>query len=315
MKRIGLLYHPRIPQSLELAREIENALAGQDAAIWTGSSWESDAILQRISDLDLLITLGGDGTIVRVARTVAAVSPLPILGVNLGRLGFLAELEPWEATTKLPAILAGEYWIEERSMIHVTVWRAKQGRASGPGGFSDETGSPTYAQIASYDALNDVVVGRGRLARAVRVSMHIDGEFLTTYTADGVIIATPTGSAAYSLSAGGPILGPNLTDILVTPIAPHLAIVRALVLPGTSTVRLDVSTNYDAVLSVDGQIDLSLQKNDRITVSGSKHHAHFVRTQPPAHFYRSLVKRLRGRIDTRPLMHRLDEQERAQGEY
>jgi len=296
MRRLGLLYHPKLPKSQQLAEEIEKALADRDVAIWIGSSYDSDAVLQRIGELDLIITLGGDGTIVRVARMVAAVSSLPILGVNLGRLGFLTELEAWEVMAKLPAILAGEYWIEERSMLHVALWRAKSEGVGIPESSDDEAGD--YSEIASYDALNDAVVGRGRLARVVRVSTYVDGEYLTTYTADGVIVATATGSTAYSLSAGGPILAPNLTDILVTPIAPHLSVVRTLVLPCTVTLRLEVSTNYDAVLSVDGQIDFSLEKGDRIVVSRSKHCAHFIRTHPPAYFYSSLLRRLHGR--TRP---------------
>ena len=295
MKRIGLLRHPRIPESQDLARDIENALDGHEATVWIGSSWDFDAVVQHCPDLDLIITLGGDGTLVRVARTIAPVCSVPILGVNLGRLGFLAELEASEAALRIPAIVAGDHWIEERSMIRASVERASARSAVGAGIQSDETECAAQHD-AAYHALNDAVVGRGSLARAVRVSTYVDGEFVTTYTADGVIVATATGSAAYSLSAGGPILAPELTDIVVTPIAPHLTILRSLVLPSSARIQLDVSTDFDAVLSLDGLVDLPLEKHDRITMSSSEHKARFVRTHPPAHFYRSLVQRLHKRI-------------------
>ena len=296
MKRIGLLSHPKIPRSRELVRDIQGTPAITGATFWTGSSWDLEAVRQRVSDLDLLITLGGDGTIVRVARAIAPVSSVPILGINLGRLGFLAELEAWEVTAKLPSILAGQYWVEERSMVRVEVDRADDESPAPSDGADAQVDRTAYSQIASYEALNDVVVGRARMTRVVRINTYVDGEFVTAYTADGVIVATATGSAAYSLSAGGPILAPELPNIIVTPIAPHLTILRTMVLPSTATVRLDVSTDFDAALSVDGQIDLSLAKGDRITVSSSAHRAHFLRTRPPADFYRTLVRRLHSRI-------------------
>ena len=294
MKRIGLLRHPRIPESQDLARDIEKTLDGHHAEVWLGSSWDLDGIVQKSPELDLIITFGGDGTLVRVARTIAPICSVPILGVNLGRLGFLAELEASEAAARIPAIVAGDYWIEERSMIRVCVEQASSGPEAGVRG--DATDGEANPDPAAYHALNDAVVGRGRLARAVRISTYVDGEFVTTYTADGVIVATATGSAAYSLSAGGPVLAPELTDILVTPIAPHLTILRSLVLPSTAEIHLDVSTNFDAVLSLDGLVDLSLSKHDRVTISSSEHRARFLRTHSPAHFYRSLVQRLHKRI-------------------
>jgi len=213
VQNIGLLYHPKISESLQLAQCLEDLLKSKGLTVWVGSAWKDEEARKHIPDLDLIVTLGGDGTILRAAR-MAAFQGTPILSVNMGRFGFLAETQPAEAADKLPAILSGEYWLEERIMLHAELHR--QGE-----------------QQASYEALNDVVVGHGLISRVVRLTVHVDSEHVANYVADGVIVATPTGSTAYSLAAGGPILHPQLRDMLLTPIAPHRALERSLVLPPT----------------------------------------------------------------------------------
>lgn len=273
MKRFGLLHQPKIAEAQRLAQEAEAGLQALGAAVWLCSAWDDAEVARRAGEADLLITFGGDGTIVRTARTTAGRN-LPILGVNLGRLGFLAELQPWELPDKLPALIEGKYWLEERLMLHAEVKRAQR-------------------SVQSFEALNDIVVSRGRIARVVRIEAHVDGEYLTTYVADGVIVATPTGSTAYSLAAGGPILAPQLSNILLTPIAPHLTVAQTLVLPATVQVHLMLNTEYEATLTVDGQVDVPLNNGDEVFVTCSPHLARFVRMKNHGYFYRTLLERLK----------------------
>ena len=273
MKRIGLLYHPKIPKSRRLAEELIHQIEAMGSSPWVCSAWEERKIKSRLTALDLLITLGGDGTILRAAR-MAAPHAIPILGVNLGRLGFLAEVEPKEVVEKLPSVLEGRYWLEERMMLHAELLRGGE-------------------NLGEYEALNDVVVGRGLLARVIRLATYIDDDYLTTYVADGVIVATPTGSTAYSLAAGGPILSPQLKNILLTPILPHLATARSLVLSPNAAVKVQVSTNHSAALTVDGQITVEMKDGDAVTVTASRHTCRLVRMQTKTYFYRTLLERLK----------------------
>ncbi len=275
MKRFGLLHHPKIAESQSLAEEVRTALLAFGASVWRASAWDEAEVSKKAHESDLLITFGGDGTIVRTARTTAGHN-LPILAVNLGRLGFLAELQAWEVLDRLEPLVNGHYWLEERMMLHADLEREER-------------------IIRSFEALNDVVVSRGRIARVVRVDTYVDGQFLTQYVADGVIVATPTGSTAYSLAAGGPILDPRLSDMLLTPIAPHLTVATALVLPAEASVRLELSTEYEATCTVDGQVHVPLNDGDAVTVTASRHVCRFVHMGKQHDFYRTLLERLKTR--------------------
>lgn len=279
---IGILHHPRKPGSLALAQEMAALVQAHDCSAWLDSAWDEPGISGRLSEapgLDLLITLGGDGTILRAAR-VGARYAIPILGVKLGRLGFLAELEPDNWREPLARVLAGGYWLERRLMLDVCLRR--NGMAL------DAAGHELH-----FQALNEAVVSRGRLARIVRVATWIDGDFLTNYAADGVIVATPTGSTGYALAAGAPILPPELRNIVVTPIAPHLSLDRAIVLSEGAAVRLEVAADHEIVLSVDGQFDVDVQNGDVVEVTASADSANFARLRSPAYFYRTLMSRLK----------------------
>ena len=163
--------------------------------IWLESAWEEEATTAHLPDVDLLITLGGDGTLLRAAR-MGAEYEVPMLGVKMGRLGFLAEVQPNDWQGPLDRMLAGDYWIEQRLMIRVRVERRDPGGAD-------------LCQTCVYDALNDVVLSRGNLARVVRISAELDNSYLTTYTCDGLIISTATGSTGYALAVNGPIMPPE----------------------------------------------------------------------------------------------------------
>lgn len=273
LHRIGVLYHPKIPASDQLAEDIATRLQQLGAQAWVGSTWDEEAVRAQTSQLDLFVVLGGDGSMLRAAR-MGAQHGVPMVGINLGRLGFLVEIHPDEWREVLPRILEGGYRIEERMML-----KAESRRG-------DEL-------LGQHDALNDVVVSRGSLARIVRLHTHIDGDHLTQYVADGLIVATATGSTAYALAAGGPILPPTLRNILLIPIAPHLSMERAIVLDQGATVDMRIVTDHQAILTVDGQFEFTLLDGDRVTVKASSHVARFVRLQPPSYFYRTLMERLR----------------------
>lgn len=278
LHRIGVLHHPKIAQSHPLADDITAALTQLDAQVWIGSTRDEESIRAHIADLDLLITLGGDGSMLRAAR-MGAPHGVPIFGINLGRLGFLAEVRPDEWQQFLPRVILGGYRIEERTLLRAEAYRGQ-------------------ALLGSHDALNDVVVSRASLARVVRIKVQIDSNPLTQYVADGLIVATATGSTAYALAAGGPILPPTLTNMVLVPIAPHLSMNRTLVLDSNSTVEMRVTTEDQVILTVDGQFDLSLLDGDSVTVRVSPHVARFVRVQPPDYFYRTLMARLRPGINS-----------------
>lgn len=271
-RNIGLLYHPKLAESRVMAAEILEFIEGMGASAWVSLSWNEEAIKERMPDLDLLIILGGDGSLLRGAR-LSARHAVPILGINMGRLGFLVEVQPAEWPERVRQALTGDYWIEERMLVRAEHYR--QGK---------------LANV--YDALNEIVIGRGRLARVVRLPTYIDGGYLTTYIADGLIIATATGSTAYALAAGGPILPPELENFLLIPLAPHLSLDRAIVLSKGVTIQVQVSTDHTSILTVDGQLEIELSDGDEVVMSAGSSVAHFVRLQEKNYFYRTLMQRL-----------------------
>lgn len=207
------------------------------------------------------------------AGHLCAPARVPILGINLGGLGFLIEVTRDAWLKAIDRILAGEYWIEPRMMLTAEH-------------FHDDR------KMGSWDVLNECVVGRGGMLRPVRLSAEIDNQRLTTYVADGLIVATPTGSTAYALAAGGPILPPELRNILLVPIAPHLSVDRAIVLHEGSEVNITVRTDHQASLSIDGQEPIALEDGDRVRAYASKHEVHFVRLGEPDYFYRNITSRM-----------------------
>lgn len=272
MRRIGLLHHPKLPATQPTAEAMARECEQAGLSVWIGSTWDEDSVAAEIADLDLLVTLGGDGSILRAGR-MASEEGVPVLGVKMGRLGFLAEVEPDEWSDALSRLLSGDYWLEERMMLYAEYNR--------------------HEECQGWEALNDVVVSRGSLARIVRLETHIDGGYLTTYGADGLIVSTATGSTAYAFAAGGPVLPPELKNILLQPIAPHLSMDRAIVLAQGVVVKVVVHTDHQAILTVDGQFEYELQDGDLVTVQASRNASRFVRMQDPTYFYRTLMERLR----------------------
>ena len=208
--------------------------------------------------LDFAVVLGGDGTLLSAARAMAKAG-IPVLGVNLGSLGFLTEVRLEELYLTLQGIEEGRCKVETRSMVHCEVLRKD-------------------SRVASYDALNDIVVGKGTVSRLNHCAVYIDGEFVSVYKADSLIVSTPTGSTAYSLAAGGPILMPSVEALVVTPVAAHSLTHRPLVVPDTSKVEIVVNTGYDeAYLSIDGQIGMPMYDGDRVACCKSDHRVKLLR--------------------------------------
>jgi len=275
MQRIGIVYREHPPAAMELATAVEKWLAAQGVATWRQAVERDHEIAAQIAPSDLIIVLGGDGTILSVARQCAG-DGTPLLGVNFGHVGFLAELEPDEVLGELPYYLRHDYWVDERTMLSGTL------HANG--------------QQQTFLALNDVVVARGPEPRVIRFTIRVDDAFYASVTADGMIVATATGSTAYNLAAGGPILYPSVHSMVVTPIAPHLAVDPPLVLDPAARVELELTGNSSAaVLAADGQLIWPFDGEATVTITTSPHVTRFLRRRPRNHFYQVLTEKLRGR--------------------
>ena len=276
MNKVGILYHPMVEATQLKAKELQGFLESRGVSVWLCSAWEEKQAKAQLNETDLILTVGGDGTILRAAQVVIP-GTIPITGINSGRLGFMTELNAEEAQKKLPLLLERENWIDERAMLEAELMTAGQE-------------SPRI-----FHALNDVVVARGAVARVIYIDASVDAQSLTTYKADGVIVATATGSTGYSLAAGGPILHPQAKELLLLPISPHLSSAYTLVLPSTAVVKLRLSTTHSATLSVDGHINLPLSSGAVITVKHSSNTIRFLRIHPETSLYASLEQRLKGK--------------------
>ncbi|KAA3665099.1 MAG: NAD(+)/NADH kinase [Chloroflexi bacterium] len=272
MNHIGILHHPRIPESKPLAEEIGRWLTEQGVSTWVGSTWDESGINGQLDRLSMLVVLGGDGSLLRAAR-LSVSRKIPIFGVNMGRVGFLSEaqLDDWQE--RLAHVLNGDFWVENRLMLYATLRR---------NGHIVET----------FNALNDIVVGRGQQARVVRFTLRVDDDAVTNYTADALIVATPTGSTAYSMAAGGPLLPPQLHNFVVLPVAAHLSFDRALVLHETAVIEINVKMDHEAYITPDGQHGISLQDGDTVIIQKNNNLIPFARVDTPGYFYRRLMGRL-----------------------
>ncbi len=261
--------YPKNPEAFSEAEAMSAFLKEKGLDAPHGSLYNEE-LRKRVKhgEFDLLIAVGGDGSVLRAGHLCAPCG-VPILGVNLGRLGFLIQVNRREWRGYFEKLLNGEAWIENRMMLRAEHIRAGE-------------------SLGSSNALNEVVVGRGQNLRPVRLTAFVDGRQLTRYVADGLIASTATGSTAYALAAGGPILPPELRNILLVPIAPHLSVDRAVVLSEGSSVSILVKSE-NAVLSVDGQPPTLLMEDDEVKVTAADVTAQFVRFGDPGYFYLNLT--------------------------
>ncbi len=273
MDKIGVTFHPKSEAARTVAEQVRHRLASTVKDVWVASAWDEGAPAEHIDGTELLICCGGDGTVLRAARFVVP-HPVTLLGVNLGRLGFLTEVSVAQLFERLDEIVAGAGRVETRAMIETETYRSG------------------VEMNEHFHALNDVVVGRSQIGRTVQFTVRADSTLIGSYRADGVIAATATGSTAYSLSVGGPILHPESHEIIVTPVAPHLAPANSLVLPEGSIVEIEIAARQSAILSIDGQPDLDLSGGDVVRVRTSEHSARFLRLGPPGDFFVRVGRRL-----------------------
>ena len=247
--RIGFAYNPTIEAAVELSARATGWCQVRSIDHWQLASGDLDGLVRELTTTDALVVLGGDGTFLRAVRAVAEVD-VPILGINLGKVGFLSKAEAGELDAVLGKIVAGEYRIDERMALEGRILR---------------DGRPVDA--LRHVALNDIVVARGALARVCRLDVSIDDTHLATFIADGLVVASPTGSTGYSFSAGGPILDPVSRNLVVTPIAAYLSAIRSVVVSPRQTVRCTVVDAHEALVSVDGREDIQVAVGDVVEVA------------------------------------------------
>ncbi len=268
VKRIALLANPTKPGARKLEAELKDWLLKRDIQVFDASvSFE-----QVLPQIDLAICLGGDGTILGLAGKMVE-RQVPVLGVNIGSLGFLTEVRTEELYDELKAIFVGHFQIEKRMMLQAMVW-------------SDSNSAQNHPE-RRFQALNDMVINREGLTRYMSVEIDIGSERATGFSGDGIIVATPTGSTAYSLSAGGPIVHPSLDNIVITPICPHASALRPLVVPGDQTIRIRVTCEQDqekALFTADGQRDMQIDRHSVVEITRSANHFLLVKSSKRSYF-------------------------------
>jgi NAD+ kinase len=264
VERIGFAYNPTIKAGVELRARAAGWCRDRGIAEWEAPSDETATLVRELKTTDLLVVLGGDGTFLRAARAVSEVD-VPLLGINLGKVGFLSKAEASDFETVLGLILDGDYRIDERMGLEGTIIRGGLGPTH-PRVHADAPGITAIGRESRHFALNDVVIARGSLARVCRFDVEIDDSHLATFVADGLIVASPTGSTGYSFSAGGPIVDPVSRNLIVTPIAGYLSAIRSVVAGPTQVVRCTVVDAHEALVSIDGREDLPIAVGDVVEV-------------------------------------------------
>lgn len=258
MKKIGIIANKGKPEARIVARELVYLLEARGAHVFLDETIASDlgraelgASIEQIgSHADLVCVLGGDGTLLSIARKLAG-RTIPIFGINLGTLGFLSEAEPEHLPHAVDNLLSGKYNIEERAMLEASLVRKG-------------------STLGTYTAMNDIGIAKGSFCRIIQCAVYSDDEYVATFSGDGVIVSSPTGSTAYSLSAGGPIVAPNVDMLLLTPVAPHSLTARPMVLSGNQTIRVEVDAIHQEMgLSIDGQFGYRLEGGDQIYIKKS----------------------------------------------
>jgi NAD+ kinase len=248
VRRIGFAYNPTSDPAVDLRERASGWAAVRKLDHWAAPAADRDALHRELPGTDVLVVLGGDGTFLRAARAVIE-DDVPLLGINVGKVGFLSKVEASALERVLAQLVDGGFTLEPRMALEGRILRG---------------GTATAGERLL--ALNDVVVARGSLARVVRLDTSIDSSHLASFVADGLVVASPTGSTGYSFSAGGPILGPTARNLVVTPIAGYLTTIRSVVVGAEAVVRCRVVDAHEALVSVDGREDIPLAVGDIVEV-------------------------------------------------
>lgn len=258
MTRLGFAYNPTSEAAVALRERALGWCSVRGVDAWVAEAEETDRLVDGLPGTDVLVVLGGDGTFLRGARAVAQVD-VPIVGINSGKIGFLSKAEAVQMESVLGLLVEGSYELEARMVLEATVL---------PGG--------RRSSNAPIVALNEAAIVRGSQARVVRLKVAVDDSHLATYIADGLVVATPTGSTGYSFSAGGPILDPTSRNIVVTPVAAYLAGIRSIVVSPRHTVIVHVESAHDVLMSIDGRQDTPLAVGDSVMVRPREQPIRFV---------------------------------------
>lgn len=265
MQRLAIITKKHKPDAWEAGRALQAWFKERGLAAFHLENEPDPQMCPLPPGVEFIIVMGGDGTLLSVARHFGQ-KGLPILGVNVGGLGFLTEISLDELYPSMEQVLAGRYEVEERMVLTATLFRG---------------GAPIWRE----HVLNDAVINKGALARIAELTTWIDAEYLTTYRADGLIIATPTGSTAYTLSAGGPIVYPTLRHIILLPICSHTLSNRPLILPETATVAVTLDEKgQDVYLTLDGQVGQAFLPKDRVEICRAAHHLKLVKSPHRSYF-------------------------------
>lgn len=259
IKKVGIIANVTKGKSAPLTASLREWMLGRGLEVYLEEGIAAQIGVppgvpgKRIGTLvDLLVVFGGDGTILRTARLVRGLA-VPIVGINLGGFGYLTEVNLSEMFSAMEAILTGDFTIERRMMLEVAINGGEEAFQEGP-------------------VLNDAVISRGNLSRIVELETEVDGRYLATFKADGLIISTPTGSTAYSLAAGGPIVFPELNSIIMNPICPHTLTNRPIILPDDAVIKVTLWTaEQGATLTLDGQVSFVIKSGDSMTIRKSRH--------------------------------------------
>jgi NAD+ kinase len=265
LRRVGLAFNPTNQRAVALRDRVAGWLRRRSVETWSAPAGETETLVARLAETDALLVLGGDGTFLRAARALTEVD-VPVLGINVGKVGFLSKVEEGEVEPVLERVLAGHFRIDERMTLEATV------TAGGDG-------------PREYRALNDVVVARGGLARVCRLEVSIGESHLATFVADGLVVASPTGSTGYSFSAGGPVVDPLARNLIVTPIAGYLSTIRSVIASPRQTVRCRVAAAHEALVSVDGWQDRRLAVGDVVEVRAGARPIRFVEPEGTIPFW------------------------------
>ncbi|QQE72884.1 NAD(+)/NADH kinase [Brevibacillus composti] len=282
MKTIGIVGNKGKPEARIVARELVYLLEDRGARVLLDEQMASyvdrgdiGTSLEEIgSAAQLLCVLGGDGTLLGIARRLAGCS-VPILGINLGTLGFLSEADPDDLPHAVDKLLSGQYYLEERTMLDAELVRNQK-------------------TLARYTAMNDIGIAKGSFCRIIQCAVYLDDNYVATFSGDGVIVSSPTGSTAYSLSAGGPIVAPNVEMLLLTPVAPHSLTARPMVLSPHQTIRIEVdAVHHEMGLSIDGQFGCRLEGGDQIFIRKSPFVTPLIKWKKGA-FFETIRTKLQG---------------------
>ena len=247
VQRIGFAYNPTSDAAVDLSERAAGWCRMRNIDHWATQAGDFESLCRELLSTDILVVLGGDGTFLRAARGVIAVD-VPILGINLGKVGFLSKAEANELEAVLAKLAAGQYTVDERMVLEGRILPAGRG----PG--------------LVHNALNDIVIARGALARVCHLDVSIGPSHLATFIADGLVVSSPTGSTGYSFSAGGPVVDPLSRNLIVTPIAGYLSAIRSVVVSPKQTVRCRVVAAHEALVSVDGREDIPIAAGDVVEV-------------------------------------------------